>query len=52
LHLSEGNKLSGFSIGAGLRVKAFGFGCSVGKYHPSATSFMFSVSTSLAEMKL
>jgi len=52
LHLSEGNKLSGFSIGAGLRVKAFGFGCSVGQYHPSAGSFMFSVSTSLAEMKL
>jgi len=52
LHLSEGNVFSGFSLGAGLKVKAFAFGCSIGKYHPSATSFMFNVSTSLAEMKL
>jgi len=52
LHLTEGNKLSGFSIGAGLKVKAFAFGCSVGQYHPSATSFMFNISTSLVEMKL
>jgi len=52
LNLSEGNKLSGFSIGAGLKVKAFSFGCSLGQYHPSATSLMINVSTSLAEMKL
>jgi hypothetical protein len=52
LHLSEGNKLSGFSIGAGLKVKAFAFGCSFGQYHPSASSFMINISTSLAEMKL
>ena len=52
LHLSEGNKFSGFSVGAGLKVKAFSFGCSMGQYHPSATSLMFSVSTFLAEMRL
>ena len=52
LHLSEGNNFSGFSIGAGLKVKAFAFGCSVGQYHPSATSLIFNISTSLAEMKL
>jgi len=52
LHLNEGSKLSGFSIGAGLKVKAFSFGCSFGQYHPSSTSLMFNVSTSLAEMKL
>jgi len=52
LHLSQGNGLSGFSIGAGLRVKAFSFGCSVGKYYPSATSLLLNISTSLAEMKL
>ena len=52
LHLNEGNKFSGFSVGAGLKVKAFSFGCSVGQYHPSATSLMFNVSTSLVEMKL
>ena len=52
LHISEGNIFSGFSVGAGLKVKAFAFGCSVGQYHPSATSFMFNISTSLVEMKL
>ena len=52
LHLSEGNKFSGFTVGAGLKVKAFAFGCSVGQYHPAATAFMINVSTSLAEMKL
>jgi len=52
LHLSEGNKFSGFSAGAGLKVKAFAFGCSIGQYHPSASSLMFNISTSLAEMKL
>ena len=52
LHLIEGNKFGGFSVGAGLKVKAFSFGCSLGQYHPSATSFMFNVSTSLVEMKL
>ena len=52
MHLQEGNRLAGFSIGAGLRVKAFGFGCSFGQYHPSATSFMLNVTTSLSEMKL
>jgi len=52
LHLSSGNQFGGFSIGAGLKVKAFAFGCSVGQYHPSATSFMLNISTSLAEMKL
>jgi len=51
-HLDNGNKFGGFSIGAGLKVKAFAFGCSMGQYHPSATSFMLNISTSLAEMKL
>jgi hypothetical protein len=52
MRLAEGNKFAGFSVGAGLKVKAFGFGCSVGQYHPSATSFMLNVSTSLTEMRL
>ena len=52
LHLIEGNKFGGFSIGAGLKVKAFGFGCSLGQYNPSSTSLMLSITTSLAEMKL
>lgn len=52
MNLLEGNKLGGFSVGAGLRVKAFSFGCSMGKYNLSANSFMFSVSTSFIEMGL
>ncbi|MDR1762840.1 MAG: type IX secretion system protein PorQ [Dysgonamonadaceae bacterium] len=52
MQIADGNKFAGFSFGAGLRVKAFAFGFSVAQYHPSATAFMFGVSTSLAEMKL
>ncbi|MDR2622294.1 MAG: type IX secretion system protein PorQ [Dysgonamonadaceae bacterium] len=47
-----GNKWGAFSIGAGLKLKSFNLGCSVAKYHPAATSFMLSISTSLAETKL
>jgi long-subunit fatty acid transport protein len=52
LSLTEGSKMTGFSIGAGIKVKAFSVGCSLGAYHPSATSFMVNVSTSLSEMNL
>ncbi|MDR2691445.1 MAG: type IX secretion system protein PorQ [Dysgonamonadaceae bacterium] len=53
MSLSDGgNKWAAFSVGAGLKVKAFSIGCSVAKYHPAATSFMLSLSTSLTEMKL
>ncbi|MDR0733230.1 MAG: type IX secretion system protein PorQ [Dysgonamonadaceae bacterium] len=53
MSLNEGgNKWGAFSVGAGLKVKSFNVGCSVAKYHPAATSFMLSVSTSLTEMKL
>lgn len=47
-----GNKWAAFSVGAGLKVKAFNVGCSVAKYHPAATSFMLSVSTSLTKTTL
>jgi hypothetical protein len=52
LSLAESNKLGGFSLGAGLKVKAFSISCSAGIYHPSATSFMVSLSTSLSEFSL
>jgi hypothetical protein len=52
LSLLEGNKFGGFSIGAGLRVKAFEIGCAVGLYHPGATSFMVNLSTCFADFKL
>jgi hypothetical protein len=52
MHIQDGNKFAGFSIGAGLKVKTFGVSCSFGKYHPSATSLLFNVSTSFAGNKL
>jgi hypothetical protein len=52
MKLQDTNKRSGFSIGAGIWVKAFNIGCSVARYHPSATSFMLSLTTSLSEIKL
>jgi len=52
LSLTEGNKMGGFSLGAGLKVKAFSFGCAVGVYHPGATSFMLSVATNLTDFGL
>lgn len=48
----DANKMAGFSIGAGLKVKAFNIGCSVGQYHPSATSFMLNLTTSFSEFRL
>ncbi len=52
LGLDQGNKMAGFSIGAGLNIKAFKISCSVAQYHPSATSFMVSLTTLLSEVKL
>ncbi len=52
MKLEQGNRMAGFSIGAGINIKAFSIGCSVAQYHPSATSFMLSLTTFLSEMKL
>ena len=52
MKLQQGNRMGGFSIGAGLNVKAFKISCSVAQYHPSATSFMVSFTTSFSEPKL
>ena len=46
-----GGGLSGFSAGAGVKIKMFDVGCSVAKYHPSALSLMISVSMTLADFK-
>ena len=43
MSLEQGNKLGGFSGGAGIRVRSFEVGASVGKYHPSGTSLMISL---------
>lgn len=42
--------LSGFSIGAGLKVKSFGIGVALSQPHTGATTFMFNLSTSLSEL--
>jgi len=52
MHLEQGNKMGGFSAGAGLRVSSFDVGCSVVRYHPSATSFLVSLTTSFEAFKL
>ena len=40
MKLNGGNAFSGFSGGAGVKIKTFDVGVSVAKYHPSALSFM------------
>lgn len=49
MKLQGGNALSGFSGGAGVKIKMFDVGVSVAKYHPSALSFMVGVSTTLGD---
>lgn len=41
--------LSGFSAGAGIRVKMFGIGVSLSQHHTSGTSFMFNLTTDIAD---
>jgi hypothetical protein len=52
MSLVEGNRLGGFSAGAGVRVKSFDISCALGKYNISATSFMLSVSMNFSKTKL
>ena len=49
--LESGNKLGGFSFGGGIRISKFDVSTSVAKYHPSATSLMISISTTLDDFK-
>ena len=44
------NFLSGFSIGGGMKVKAFGFGVAFAQPHSGATTFMFNLTTSIGEL--
>ena len=45
--LASGNGLGGFTIGGGVKVSRFDIGASVARYHPSATSFMVSITMAL-----
>lgn len=47
MKLLQGNRLSGFSAGAGLNIKRFGFGFAVSKCHPSALTMNFNVNVML-----
>lgn len=51
LKVQNGNKLGGFSAGAGVKIKMFDVGVSVAKYHPSALAMMVSISTTLADFR-
>ncbi len=44
-----GSGLSGFSAGAGVRIKRFDVGASVAQYHPSALSLMVTLNVTLGE---
>lgn len=44
------NLLSGISIGAGLKVKAFGIGVAYAQPHSSASTFMVNLTTSIGEL--
>lgn len=51
MKLESGNKLGGFSAGAGVTIKKFEVGASVAKYHPSALAVMVTVSTTLSDFR-
>jgi hypothetical protein len=42
--------MSGLSLGAGLKVRAFGFGAAFARPHTGATTFMFNLTTSIGEL--
>ena len=44
------NFLSGFSLGAGLKVRGFGFSVAIAQPHNAATTFMLNLNTNLAEL--
>lgn len=51
LKVQNGNKLGGFSAGAGVKIKMFDVGVSVANYHPSALAMMVSISTTLSDFR-
>lgn len=49
LKLQEGNKFGGLNAGAGIKIQKFSVGFSLAKYHPSATSFHFSLGMDISK---
>lgn len=52
MKIQNGNKLGGFSAGAGVKIKMFDAGVSIARYHPSALAVMVSISTTLSDFRL
>jgi hypothetical protein len=52
MKLINGNRFGGFSIGAGVSLSSFNVAASLAQYHPSASSLMISVSTSLSKRNI
>lgn len=51
MKIQNGNKLGGFSAGAGVRISKFDVTASYARYHPSANSIMVSISTAIPEFR-
>lgn len=49
LKLQEGNKFGGFNAGAGIKIQRFSLGFSFAKYHPSASSYHFSLGVDISK---
>lgn len=49
LKLQEGNKFGGFNAGAGIKIQKFSVGFSFAKYHPSATSYHFTLGLDISK---
>ena len=49
MHTDNRNIISGFSIGAGLKVKMFAFDVAVASHHVGGTTLMLNLSTNLSE---
>jgi len=43
------NFLSGFTVGAGIKVKMFGIGASLAQQHVGGTTFMFNLTTNISQ---
>lgn len=49
MKIQEGNQWGGWSLGAGVRVSKFSIGFSMAPYHPSASSYHFSLGMDLSK---
>lgn len=50
MKIIEGNKMGGWNFGGGIRIKRYSVGFSMAQYHPSATSYHFSLTMDLSRL--